>query len=40
MVTCKIFFNVAKTEVIIFRRKKAELDFDLNLKTCGKKLQE
>ena len=31
--------NVAKTEVIIFRRKKKQLDFDLNLKICGKKLQ-
>ena len=31
--------NVAKTEVIIFRRKKKQLDFDLNLKIRGKKLQ-
>ena len=35
----KISLNVAKTEVIIFRRKKKQLDFDLNLKICGKKLQ-
>ena len=35
----KISLNVAKTEVIIFRRKKKQLDFDLNLKVCGKKLQ-
>ena len=34
----KISLNVAKTEVIIFRRKKKQLDFDLNLKICGKKL--
>ena len=32
----KISLNVAKTEVIIFRRKKKQLDFDLNLKICGK----
>ena len=35
----KISLNVAKTEVIIFGRKKKQLDFDLNLKICGKKLQ-
>ena len=35
----KIFLNVAKTEVIIFRRKKKQLDFGLNLKICGKKLK-
>ena len=35
----KISLNVAKTEVIIFRRKKKQLDFDLNLKICGKNLQ-
>ena len=35
----KLSLNVAKTEVIIFRRKKMQLDFDRNLKTCGKKLQ-
>ena len=35
----KISFNVAKTDVIIFRRKKKQLDFDLNLRMCGKKLQ-
>ena len=35
----KISLNVAKTEVIIFRRKKKQLDFDLNLKIFGKKLQ-
>ena len=32
----KIYFNVAKAEVIIFRRQKKQLDFDLNLKICGK----
>ena len=32
-----ISLNVAKTEVIIFRRKKKQLDFDLNLKICGKR---
>ena len=35
----KISLNVAKPEVIIFRRKKKQLDFDLNLKIYGKKLQ-
>ena len=35
----KISLNVAKTEVIIFRRKKKQLHFDLNLKLRGKKLQ-
>ena len=35
----KISLNVAKTEVIIFRKKKKQLDFDLNLKICWKKLQ-
>ena len=35
----KISLKVAKTEVIIFRRKKKQLDFDLNLNICGKKLQ-
>ena len=35
----KIFLNVAKMEVIIFRRKKKQLDFDLNLKIYEKKLQ-
>ena len=35
----KISLNVTETEVIIFRRKKKQLDFDLNLKICGKKLQ-
>ena len=35
----KISLNVAKTEFIIFRRKKKQLDFDLNLKMCGKKPQ-
>ena len=34
----KIYINVAKTEVIIFRRKKKQLDFDFNLKICGEKL--
>ena len=33
----KFSLNVAKTEVIIFRRKKKQLDFYLNLKICGKK---
>ena len=31
--------NAAKMEVIRFRRKKKQLDFDLNSKICGKKLQ-
>ena len=35
----KICLNVAKTEVIIFKRKKKQLDFVLNLKICGKKPQ-
>ena len=35
----KISVNITKSEVIIFRRKKKQLDFDLNLKICGKKLQ-
>ena len=35
----KISLNVAKTKVIVFRRKKNQLDFDLNLKISGKKLQ-
>ena len=35
----KISLNVAKTEVIIFRSKKKQLDFDLNLMICGKKLE-
>ena len=34
----QISLNVAKTEVNIFRRKKKQLDFDLNLKLCGKNL--
>ena len=33
----KISLNVAKTECTVFRRKKKQLDFGLNLKTCGKK---
>ena len=37
--TNKTSLNVAKNEVIIFRRKKKQLDFDLNLKICEKKLQ-
>ena len=37
--TYKISLNVAKTEVIIFRRKKKQLDFDLNIKIWGKKHQ-
>ena len=32
----KISVNITKSEVIIFRRKKKQLDFDLNLKICGK----
>ena len=32
----KIPHNVAKTEIIIFRRKKKQLDFDWNLKIRGK----
>ena len=35
----KISFNTAKTEVIICKRKKKQLDFDLNLKICWNKLQ-
>ena len=35
----KISVNVAKTGVIIFRRKKKQLDLDLNLMLCGKNLQ-
>ena len=35
----KIYLDLAKTEVIIFRRKEKQLDFDLNLKMFGKKLQ-
>ena len=35
----KISLNDAKTEVIIFRRRKKQLDFDLNLKICGKTFQ-
>ena len=31
--------NVAKTEVVIFRIKKKQLDCDLNLKLCGEKLK-
>ena len=35
----KTSLNVAKTEVIIFRRKKKQLDLDLNLKIYGENLQ-
>ena len=35
----KISLNVARTEVVIFRRMKKQLDGDLNLKLCGKKLK-
>ena len=35
----KISLSDAKIKVIIFRRKKKQLDFDLNLKIFGKKLQ-
>ena len=34
----KISLNVAKTEVVIFRGKKKQLDCDPNLKLCGKSL--
>ena len=36
----RISLNVAKTEVVIFRRKKKQLNCDLNLKQCGKKLKQ
>ena len=36
----RISLNVAKTEVVIFRRKRKQLDCDLNLKLCGKKLNQ
>ena len=39
MSTWKQNLNVAKAEVIPFRRTRKQLDFDLNLKICGKKLQ-
>ena len=32
----KVSPNVARTEVIISRRKKKQFDFDVNLKICGK----
>ena len=35
----EISLNVTKTEVVIFRRKKKQLDCDLNLKVCGKKIK-
>ena len=35
----KISLNVAKTKLIVFRRKRNQLEFDLNLKIRGKKLQ-
>ena len=35
----KISFHVATTEAIIFKRKKKQLECDLNLKLCGKKLK-
>ena len=31
-----ISLNAAKTDIIVFRRKKKQLDFDLNIKICGK----
>ena len=34
-----ISLNVAKTEVVIFKRKKKHVDCHLNLKLCGKKLK-
>ena len=37
--TKKISLNVAKTEVVIFKRKKKQHDSDLNLKLCIKKLK-
>ena len=39
MVFHRASLNVAKTEVVIFRRKKKQLDCDLNLKLCGKKVK-
>ena len=35
----RISLKVAKTEVVIFRRKKNHLDCDLKLKLCGIKLK-
>ena len=35
----RISLDVAKPEAVIFRRKKKQLDCDLNLKLCGKKLK-
>ena len=35
----RISLYVAKTEVVIFKRKKKHVDCDLNLKLCGKKLK-
>ena len=35
----RISLNVAKTEVVIFRRKKKHLGCNLNLKLCGKKVK-
>ena len=35
----RISLNVAKTDVVIIRRKKNHLDCNLNLKLCGKKLK-
>ena len=35
----RISLNVAKTEIVIFRRKKKHLDCDLNLNSCGEKLK-
>ena len=34
----KISINIAQTEVIIFRRKKKQRDFDLNLKIMWEKI--
>ena len=34
----KIFLNIAKTEVLIFKHKGRIFDFDIKLKLCGKKL--
>ena len=35
----RISLNGAKTEIVIFRRKKKHLGCDVNLKLCGKKLK-
>ena len=35
----RMSLSVAKTEVVIFRKKKKHLDCDLKLKLCGTKLK-